>query len=138
MKVLLKNNRGAAAVEFALVALPVIVFIFGIMQTGWIVWIDNLLHTSVDTATRCVAVNSQTLPCDGNSLQGMQQAANAVFAPLSGTTCGSTTNCLTLSWNTNCSAGEKGVVGTYTFSFLWVVSMTLTAQSCYPTVVIPS
>ena len=31
---LFKNNRGATAVEFALVALPVLLFMFGIMQTA--------------------------------------------------------------------------------------------------------
>ena len=37
-----RNNRGATAVEFALVALPVMAFIIGIIQFGWIVWVDNL------------------------------------------------------------------------------------------------
>ena len=32
---LLRNNRGAAAVEFALISLPVIIFLFGIIQTAW-------------------------------------------------------------------------------------------------------
>jgi uncharacterized protein (UPF0333 family) len=45
-----KNNRGEAAVEFALVALPVLLFIFGIIQTAWVLWIDNLLHVSVNVA----------------------------------------------------------------------------------------
>jgi len=120
MKFLLKNKCGAAAVEFALVAVPVIWFIFGIMQTGWVVWIDNLLHISVDTATRCVAVQSQTPPCNGTDIV---TPANLVFSPMSGAT---------FSANTNCSAGEKGVNGTYVISFLSVVNLTLTAQSCYP------
>src|SRR5215813_618183 len=62
---LCKNNRGAAAVEFALVALPVLAFIMGIIQFGWVMWVDNLLHISVDTASRCGAVGSTTSPCDG-------------------------------------------------------------------------
>ena len=134
MKCLFKNNHGATAVEFALVALPVIVLILGIMQTAWIVWIDNLLHVSVNTAARCGAVNSTTLPCYGNTASEMIQTANLAFEPLSSATCGSTTNCLQFSPNTNCSAGEKGLSGSYTFSFLFVVSLTLNAQSCYPTV----
>jgi Flp pilus assembly protein TadG len=122
MKSLFKNNRGATVVEFALVAVPVIWFIFGIMQTGWIVWIDNLLHVSVDAAARCGAVGSTTPPCNGTD---METPANLVFGPMSGAT---------FSSNTNCSAAEKGLTGTYTVSFLWVVSLTLTAQSCYPTI----
>jgi len=46
-----KNNRGAALVEFALVALPVMLFIFGIIQTAWVLWVDNLLHVSVNVGS---------------------------------------------------------------------------------------
>jgi Flp pilus assembly pilin Flp len=41
---LFKNNSGATAVEFALVAVPVFVFILGIIQVGYVVWVDNLLQ----------------------------------------------------------------------------------------------
>ena len=47
MKSLLKNNYGAALAEFAIVALPVLMFIIGIMQTAWVVWVDNLLYLSL-------------------------------------------------------------------------------------------
>ena len=50
---LFKNDRGSTMVEFALVALPVLFFMIGIMQTAYIVWIDNILHYSVDAAARC-------------------------------------------------------------------------------------
>jgi Flp pilus assembly protein TadG len=122
MKSLFKNNRGAAVVEFALTALPVFMFIFGIIQTAWVVWADNLLHASVDAATRCVAVGSATSPCQGTS--GGVAAANTVFAPLSGATFTS---------NSSCSAGSTGLAGTYTVAILYgVINLTLTAQSCYP------
>ncbi len=55
-----KNTRGAAAVEFALVALPVMLFLIAIMQTAWVVWADNLLHVSADAAARCGAVPTST------------------------------------------------------------------------------
>ena len=47
----LRNDRGAASVEFGLVALPVILFILGIMQFADVMWTDNLLQISVDTGT---------------------------------------------------------------------------------------
>jgi Flp pilus assembly protein TadG len=122
MKNFFANNRGGAAVEFALVALPVILFIFGIMQTAWIVWAGNLLNISVDTAARCGAVNSLTQPCSGSDLIA---AANKVFGPISGAS---------FSNNTGCSPNGTGLVGTYTITFLFVANMTITAQSCYPIV----
>jgi Flp pilus assembly protein TadG len=123
MKRVWRCERGATIVEFALVALPVLVFIFGIMQIAWIVWIDNLLQVSVNTAARCGAVQSTTSPCSGAD---MVATANLVFSPPSGAT---------FSVNgSDCSAsGGTGLVGTYTITFLFVVDMTVTATSCYPT-----
>jgi Flp pilus assembly protein TadG len=126
---LLSNNRGATAVEFALVALPVLFFILGIIEVGYIVWTDNLLHFAVDATARCAAVKSNTTPCNNNppTLANMQTTANRIFAPLSGAT-------FSLN-NTNCS-GDNGIglVGTYRINFLFAVNLTLTAKSCYPIV----
>src|SRR4029077_19673407 len=84
MKKLFRDSRGGAMVEFALVALPVLVFLCGIMQTGWVVWVDNLLQVSVDAAARCGAVNSTTSPCAGGTTANMISTANQVFGPMSG------------------------------------------------------
>jgi Flp pilus assembly protein TadG len=124
-----KNNRGAAAVEFALVALPVIIFILGIMQTAWIVWADNLLHISVDTAARCGAVNSLTPPCNGKSLPQMKATAVTVFGHLTGAK---------FQNNGTCTADQgAGLHGEYDATILFVVNLALTADSCYPTVIVP-
>jgi Flp pilus assembly protein TadG len=121
MKALFKNNGGSTAVEFAMVALPVFLFILGIIQTGWIVWTDNLLHVSVVTAARCGAVKSTTPPCNGTN---MVTTATTVFGPLNGATFVS---------NSTCSAdGGSGLTGTKEVSILFVVNLTLTAKSCYP------
>jgi len=129
-----KNNRGAAAVEFALVALPLMAFIIGIIQFGWIVWVDNLLHISVDTASRCGAIGSATSPCDGSGTSAMITTANTVFQPLTGATFTNNSSC---SVNAGSGLAGSGLVGTYPISIglgLLAVNLTLTAQSCYPTV----
>jgi Flp pilus assembly protein TadG len=127
MKKVFRNSGGAAAVEFALVALPVLLFILGIMQTAWIVWVDNLLQISVDAAARCGAVQSTTLPCYGGTTANMIQTANKVFAPLSGASFSANTS--------SCSSdGGVGLTGTYQISFVFVLNMTVTAKSCYPTI----
>ncbi len=125
MKKLVRNNRGGAMVEFALVALPVLVFLCGIMQTAWVVWVDNLLQVSVDAAARCGAVKSTTSPCAGGTTSNMIATANRVFGPMSGANFTANTS--------SCSTGT-GLIGTYTMNFLSVVNLTLTAKSCYPTV----
>ena len=143
---LCKNNRGTAAVEFALVALPVLAFIMGIIQFGWVVWVDNLLHISVDTASRCGAVGSTTSPCDGGgpvnggSITNLITTATTVFAPL-------TADATTFTNNSSCSVDPgtelqgTGLQGSYHVSIglgIFAVNLTLTARSCYPTVPQPA
>jgi Flp pilus assembly protein TadG len=122
-----QNNRGAAAVEFALVALPVMLFIIGIIQTAWVLWVDNLLHLSVNVAARCAAVGSTTSPCNGGTVPDMLSTATTVFAPLNSTN--------VFQNNGPCTSdGGAGLIGTYTVNILYVVNFTLIANSCYPTV----
>jgi Flp pilus assembly protein TadG len=121
---LIRNNQGASATEFAIVILPVMFFMIGIIQTGYFVWANNLLHAAVDVAARCAAVNSTTAPCAASD---MVTAANAVFAPLSGASF--TGNTLTATCNGN------GLTGTYQVSIGFIINLTLIANSCYPTVV---
>jgi len=124
---LIRDNQGTAAVEFGLLAVPVIGFLFAIIEFGWVLWIDNALNIAVDTAARCGAVQSTTTPCSGTD---MVTAANTVF-PLTAPS-GTFTN------NTSCqNNGGSGLVGTYNVGigvWVWTVNVTLTANSCYPTV----
>jgi Flp pilus assembly protein TadG len=121
---LLKNNRGATAVEFAIVALPVFVLIFGVMQVGYVLWIDNLLHVSVNAAARCGAINSSTSPCVGSGSANMISTANTVFLPMNGATFNNNGPCT--------GDGGAGIIGTYQLNFLFTFNLTLTATSCYP------
>lgn len=116
---LVRDSRGATAVEFAMVILPVIIFTMGLIQTCYVIWVDNLLHVAVQAAARCGAIQSTTPPCAGPSLVS---AANTVFAPLTNAS---------FTANANCSGA--GLVGTYRVSIAFVVNLPLTAQSCYPT-----
>src|SRR5205814_10085366 len=129
MRKLFWDNRGGSMIEFALVSLPVILFMFGIMQTGWLVWADNLLNIAVETAARCGAVDSQTSPCTCTtspcSLGDMVTTAQQVFGPLSGASFAANGSSCT-------TDGGVGLVGTYTVNIAFVVNLTMTAKSCYP------
>jgi hypothetical protein len=119
---LFKNHRGSTAVEFALVALPVLYLTLGIMQTAWIAWVDNMLHYSVDIAARCGGVGSTISPCSGSGTANMIATAEQVFF-MGGNP-----------FTVNASCGGSGLVGTYTLNFLLIVNVTVTAKSCYPAV----
>jgi Flp pilus assembly protein TadG len=119
-----KDNKGAAALEFALVFPAVITFIIGIAQVGYLLWIDNLLHYSVETATRCSAIGSTTFPCAGSD---MVTAAKNLFKQAVAVTDIPSGTFTALS---PCSG--SGLQGSYTVAFLLVVPVTVTANSCYP------
>ena len=127
MRKFFRANRGAALVEYALVALPVLLFIIGIMQTAWVVWIDNLMTISVNAAARCGGIKSNISPCPTTANwsdveAGMEAAANTVFG-IGGAT-----------FSANTCTNGVGLVGNYSISFLLLVDMTVTAKSCYPKV----
>jgi Flp pilus assembly protein TadG len=117
------NDCGAALAEFAVVAPMYFILVFSVIQTAYAVWIDNLLHYSVDVAARCVSVNSTTDPCANPATN----TARSIFTSMAGSVAGSPT------YTANCPSGLSGYTGTYTFSFLGIANLTLSARSCYPT-----
>lgn len=118
------DKSGATALEFALVFPAVIAFVIGIAQVGYLLWIDNLLHYSVETAARCSAVGSTTYPCVGND---MVTAAENLFKQAV-----AVTNIPNGTFTALSPCNGSGLQGSYTVSVLLVVPVTVTANSCYP------
>ena len=56
---LFRDESGTAAIEMAFVAMPLFLFIFAIINTGHVLWLQNALETSVMQAARCATVNSE-------------------------------------------------------------------------------
>jgi Flp pilus assembly protein TadG len=121
------NQRGGAALEFAFVAIPLVLFLFGITETSRAVWTQNALQYGADAAARCMT-NNLTV-CD-NTDNIQKYAANrsgagfatSVFTVSSAVTCGNV-------------LGNQ-VSATYKMNLmipLGKYSVTLTAQACYPT-----
>jgi Flp pilus assembly protein TadG len=52
-----KDRCAAAAVELALAMPALCLFIFGIIQVGYTLWVQNALDYSVATASRCASLN---------------------------------------------------------------------------------
>lgn len=60
-----KGQDGASAVEFALVLMPLLVLVFGILQYGWYLYSSQLGASTAREAVRRVAVGD----CQGDQLQ---------------------------------------------------------------------
>ncbi len=52
-----KKDDGATAVEFALLALPFLLMIFGVMETGRIVWMVNSVEYALSDTARYASLN---------------------------------------------------------------------------------
>ena len=117
-----RDARGDAAVEFALVSVPLCLFLFGIIATGQAVWLQSALNSSVAGAARCASVNPTLC---GTASQIQSYAAAQAGA-------GFTTSIFSV---TTPACGNL-VSATYPFSFtipFVALSVNLTAQACYPT-----
>lgn len=56
---LARCSRGATALEFALIAPPLLMLLIGTMDVGRLLWTRAALHDAVARAARCVAVTPE-------------------------------------------------------------------------------
>src|SRR4029077_7346666 len=52
-----KDVRGSAAIEVALTGTALLIFLFGIIEVGFALWLQSALDYSVAEAARCASVN---------------------------------------------------------------------------------
>ena len=110
------DRRGTSAVEFALASVAFVVFIFGIVEFGRVLWLQNALDYSVAEAARCAALNcSNNIPTYAAGLAGAG-LSSSMFS-YAATACG---NQVTASYPL-----------TLDIPFL-TLSVTLSSQACFP------
>jgi hypothetical protein len=117
------DSRGSAAVELALVAPALFMFVFGIAETGRALWLQNALDYSVAEAARCASIN----PAACGSASDIQIYAAARS--------GSGVDASVFSVTTPIPSCGNQVSATYPMALLipfLTLSVTLTAQACYP------
>jgi Flp pilus assembly protein TadG len=116
------SRSGTAAIEFAFVAPVLILFIFGTMEIGRVLWLQNALNYSVVEAARCLSNNPSQCGDEPGQAEGF--AASRAGA-------GFTASVFTV---TSASCGNQ-VSASYPVVFVipfMNLSATLTAQACYP------
>lgn len=121
------KRYGSAAIEYALILPAVLMVIFGLMDTGRLLWSFTTLSRAVEAAARCAAIN--TTQC-GTTSQIQSFAVSEAW----GLTIAASDFAVTTE-----SCGIK-VTGNLPFEFVMpgfnvVVpsgTITLTASSCYP------
>src|ERR1700726_2242580 len=68
--------RGVAAVEFALILLPLLLMVLGVIDGGRMLWTQNSLQYAVEQAARCAVVDTTTC---GTPAQIESYAASMVY-----------------------------------------------------------
>ena len=118
------DERGASALEFALIAPAFFLFIFGIIEFGLLFWTQIGLQHGAEMAARCASINANLCLTNNPSTittYAMQQAYGLTL-PVS-----------TFTYST--AACGNQVSATYSFAFVGVPNLgplTITAQSCFP------
>jgi len=118
---LLRDEAGNMAVEFGILAPVFLLFLFGIMEGGRLLWTVNALHYSVQEASRCASIN--TTAC-GSSDQIKAFAAGRSGAHFANSV-----------FTATVAACGNRVSASYTMPLnipFMAHSISLSAQSCYP------
>ena len=115
-----KDRRGSSAVQLALALPAMCLFIFGIIEVGYTLWLQNALDYSVATAARCASINGSS--CSTGNV-------TTYAASRSGSSIGSSAYTYTRTAACGCQ-----VSATYTMALdiPWdrALSVTLTSSSC--------
>jgi Flp pilus assembly protein TadG len=118
-----RDAQGATAVEFAL-TLPVFAaLIFGVIQVGLLLWTQLGIQNGVEAAARCASVNTTICPDAGSIQNYAAQHALGLGLPAS------TFSVVTQACGNQVSANYTMALFTNSFPS---ASLTLTAQSCFP------
>src|SRR5947207_6842706 len=64
LRALVRDRRANTAVEFALAAPALFLFMFGIIEVGYALWMQNALDYSVAAAARCASLSGSA--CSGS------------------------------------------------------------------------
>ena len=118
---LMRNRSGGMADEFALIATPLVLLLLATMEIGRGLWIQNALNYSVEGAARCASIDVNNC---GTTTQIKSYAAGLSGAGFATTV-----------FTPSTAACGNQVSASYPMTFdipFASVSLTLTAQSCYP------
>ncbi len=131
-----RDASGIAAVEFALIAVPVLTLLYGCMEVGRMVWTQAALNFATEEAARYASVNAvacQAYPAVTSCATSSQIAAYAA-AELSTSSIPASTFTATTA---TCGQNSNGQKVTASYAYVFVVTglmpagPTLKATACF-------
>jgi Flp pilus assembly protein TadG len=115
------DDRGTNALELALVTPVFVLIVIGIFGLGFVLWVENSIQSAAAQAARCAVVDANCA-----TTAQIQNAAIgwALGAPITAAN-------VTVNLNATCNGiTGKAVAISYTATF-FVISTTMSAESCY-------
>ena len=134
-----RANNGTTAVEFAMVALPLLLLIFGVIEFGRALWARQGLQETAIAGARCMGLVQS--PCGSSGVYSASMTMSYVQATASGWVLTLPASSVSLNPSTTCAgvSGFSQVTLTYTFQtavpFLinaLSAGVPLTATACFP------
>ena len=136
----LADGRGAAAVEFALVVIPLLFLLIGVIEFGRLLWTRQSMQSLAMSAARCMSIpqtqcatagayssdKTITFVIDGASKLGVPLVA-ANVTPASSTTCGGVSGFSTVTINYTFNTIAPRIITALTSG------SALTVTACFPT-----
>jgi Flp pilus assembly protein TadG len=122
LRVLAGDRRANTAVEFALAAPALFLFMFGIIEVGYALWMQNALDYSVVATARCASLRGSD--CTGSPSKVKSYAVDASGAYLT---------ILNFNYDSGAACGCQ-VSGNYTIALdiPWTaLSVDLSSQACF-------
>lgn len=118
------STRGSTAIEFGFVLTPLVLLLFGAIEFGRAMWLQNALNYAVEQAARCASIDTTSCGTIPNTQSFAAATAGVGFAASIFT--------VTISPNPG-GCNTVSAILPFTMNIPFVNrSMTLTAQSCYP------
>ena len=137
----LGDHRGAAAVEFALVIVPLLLFLFGTIEFARLMWTRQAMQSLAITAARCMGILGTACSTDGTSVD-LTMTKDYVVSRASGFGVRLVASNITLQTNAACNAVASGfstVKINYTFNTVapklitvLVGGSALETNACFP------
>ena len=117
------GNRGATAVETAILLIAILLFVFGLTEFGRGIWTQATLDFAVQTAARCAVANKTVC---GNASQTQD------FAVTQAAALNLSTSVFTVTTQTCGTQVSASLPYQFAVPNLLPYRITLTATACYP------
>lgn len=135
----IRHQGGASALEFALLAVPLLLIIVGTIEYGRALWTQQAMQSLAIATARCVGVSQSECSTSGSYSSSKTNTYVIAEAAKLGVALRSTN--ISVNANTSCQGLSGFATATITYEFVsaapafitaLVIGPTLTASACFP------